>query len=139
MHFNPRSITAHRLASAWALIVAISLSAGVAAAAETVTLVIDFGGGKVKTFDKLAHRDGMTARDAMNQAKDAQGGITFAQRGRGETAFLTAIDGVKNEGGGLEGRNWTYRVNGKLAKVGFAVRKLEASDTVQWKFGPLKK
>jgi len=37
---------------------------------------------------------------------------------KGETAFLTQIDELENEG---RGRNWIYRVNGELAKKSFAI------------------
>ena len=108
-------------------------------AGETVRLVVEFGGEKTKTFEKIAWREGLTALDAMHQAKKGDGGITFKYRGKGSRAFLTSIDGVKNEGGGLKGRNWTYRVNGKLGKTSFAVRKLKADDVLTWKFAPYGK
>ena len=113
--------------------------AGSAKAGETVRVVVEFGGEKTKTFEKIAWREGMTALDAMNQAKKAAEGIAFTYRGKDSRAFLTSIDGVKNEGGGLKGRNWTYRVNGKLAKKSFAVMELEADDVLTWKFAPYGK
>ena len=81
----------------------------------------------------------MTALDAMNLAKKGDEGITFKYRGKRSGAFLTSIDGVKNEGGGLAGRNWTYRVNDKLAKKSFAVQALAADDVLTWKFAPFGK
>ena len=121
------------------LFVLLLAFAGSAHAGETLRVVIEFGNEKTKTFEKIAWREGMTALDAMKQAKKADEGITFKYRGKGSRAFLTSIDGVKNEGGGRKGRNWTYRVNGKLAKKSFAARELEADDVLTWKFAPFGK
>ncbi len=57
--------------------------------------------------------------------------MKFQERGSGATAFLTQLDDLKNEG---SGRNWIYRVNGQIADRSFAVYRLEAGDTVLWKF-----
>ena len=50
--------------------------AGSAHAGETVRVVIEFGGEKTKTFEKIAWREGLTALDAMKQAKKGEGGIS---------------------------------------------------------------
>jgi hypothetical protein len=97
-----------------------------------VQLVIDYGDGVEKRFTRLPHLNDMTVLDAMQQAAKHKRGIKFEFRGRGATAFLFQIDDLKNQG---RGSNWIYRVNGKLAEVGFGVRKLQAGDTVLWKFG----
>ena len=108
--------------------------AGSVRAGETVRVVVEFGGEQTKTFKKIAWREGLTALAAMNQAKQAAEGIAFKYRGKGSRAFLTSIDGVKNEGGGRNSRNWTYRVNGRLGKKSFAVRTLKPDDVLTWKF-----
>ncbi len=48
--------------------------------------------------------------------------------------MLTAIDGVTNESGGGESRNWIYRVNGKLATVSFDAYTLVPGDVILWRF-----
>ncbi len=50
-----------------------------------------------------------------------------------QSAFLTAIDGVENEG--ADGQNWTYTVNGQIADRSFAVYELKPGDQVLWTFG----
>jgi hypothetical protein len=96
----------------------------------TVALAIDFGGGRRKIFDAIAWREGMTVADMFSKGLD----VAVTQKGSGESALLTAIDGVANEG--TDGRNWTYAVNGQVADRGFAVYRLRPGDRVLWTFGP---
>jgi len=97
---------------------------------QMVSLKIDFGDGREKNFDAVAWQDGMTAANLLHNAPDTD----VSAKGAGEAAFLTAIDGVSNEGAG--GRNWTYSVNGKTADRSFAIYKLQPGDQVLWRFGP---
>ena len=100
--------------------------------ARTVRVVIDYGDGVEKHFTRLAWSDGMTVLDSMQAASESPHGITFKYRGRGETAFSTQIDDLKNEGAGK--KNWMYSVNDKRADRSFGVYQLEASDVVRWEF-----
>jgi hypothetical protein len=100
----------------------------------TVKVVIDYGDGAQKVFPALEWRDGMTVLDAMEKAKTPAHGITFTYTGKGETAFLTKIDDLKNEGGGKAKKNWQYLVNDAYADKSFGLRKLEKGDVVLWKF-----
>ncbi len=97
---------------------------------DSVSLAIDFGGGRRKSFDAVKWRKGMTVANLLPPAPD----VEIVQRGAGEAAFLVAIDGVSNEG--TSGRNWTYTVNGQSADRSFAVYKLQPGDRVLWTFGP---
>lgn len=100
-------------------------------AALTVRVVIDYSDGVQKHFTAIPWREGMTVRDALLAAQEHRRGVKFQERGSGATAFLTQLDDLKNEG---SGRNWIYRVNGQIADRSFAVYRLEAGDTVLWKF-----
>jgi hypothetical protein len=97
---------------------------------EKVALTIDFGGDRRKNFDSIVWHDGMTVADAMNAAS----GVAITQKGSGQSAFVTAIDGVENQG--ADGQNWTYSVNGQIADRSFAVYELKPRDRVLWTFGP---
>jgi hypothetical protein len=99
-------------------------------AREHVSLVIDFGDGKRRDFDELPWHEGMTVADLIGEAR----GIEVTQRGSGQGAFVTAIDGVANEG--TEKNNWTYEVNGKSGDRSHAVYELRPGDRVLWTFGP---
>jgi hypothetical protein len=96
---------------------------------ETVKLAIDFGGGRQKNFDAVAWHGGMTVADAMN----ASSGVKVIHKGSGQSAFVTSIDGVENQG--ADGQNWTYSVNGQIADRSYAVYELKPGDRVLWTFG----
>jgi hypothetical protein len=99
--------------------------------AEKVLLSINFGDGRLEST-AVEWRDGMTVADVLQQEPR----ISLVTNGSGESAFLTALDGVANQGAG--GRNWTYTVNGKFADRSFAVYELQPNDHVLWTFGPQK-
>jgi hypothetical protein len=107
---------------------------GAEAARETLRLVIDYGDGSQKHFTALAWKKGMTVFDALTAAQQHPRGIRFESTGRGATLLITSIEGMKNEGGGTDARNWIYSVNGKKGGKSCAVYELQAGDTVQWKF-----
>ena len=74
----------------------------------------------------------MTVLDALLAAQKNPRGIRLKTRGSGQTAFVEKIDDLKNEG---SGRNWIFRVNGKLSNRGCGVVPLKSGDTILWKFG----
>lgn len=96
---------------------------------ERVSLEIDFGDGRPKDPKLFDWRDGMTVADLFATTPEA----TIVQQGSGASAFLSSIDGVKNEGAGR--KNWTYSVNGKSADRSFAIYRLQPGDRVLWTFG----
>jgi hypothetical protein len=96
---------------------------------EKVELAIDFGGGRRKSFDGVVWHGGMTVADAMN----ASSGVKITQKGSGQSAFVTSIDGVENQG--ADGQNWTYSVNSQIADRSFAVYELKPGDRILWTFG----
>jgi hypothetical protein len=95
-------------------------------------LIIDYGDGAQKHFVGFAWREGLTVLDLLKAADRHPHGIDIEYRGQGATAFLTKIDDLENEG---SGKNWIFRVNGKLADRSFAVFELKRGDTILWKFG----
>jgi hypothetical protein len=101
-------------------------------AQAVVELVIDYGDGVEKRFTQLAHRPEITVFDLLLLAARHPRGVRVEHRGKGETAFVTQIDDLRNEG---RGRNWTYRVNGKRADRGAGVFSLSPGDKVVWTFG----
>jgi hypothetical protein len=103
----------------------------VAPSGQTVSLAIRFADGPER-HDYVAWQDGMTVEDLLGAASHLPKGIQFAQQGSGESALLTEINGVANEGGSA--RNWTYSVNGQEADRSFAVYKLQPGDHVLWTF-----
>lgn len=100
-------------------------------AKASVALVIDYDDGVEKHFRELPWKAGMTVLDVIQAAEQHPRASKFVYRGSGDTAFLTQIDDVKNEG---SGRNWIYSINGQLGKRSFAVTEVKAADRVLWKF-----
>jgi hypothetical protein len=98
----------------------------------TVKLVIDYGDGVEKHFTALPWKEGMTVLDVLEAAAHHPRGIKLVHRSSGETAFLTQIDDLKNEG---RGRNWLYSVNGQQGKKSFGAAAVKAADTILWSFG----
>lgn len=103
-------------------------------AAQSVRLIVDYGDGSIKIFTDIPWSSGATILDVMNTAKAHPHGIAFNFTGSGATAFLTDIDGVANQGGGADKKNWQYWVNTSYGDRSFAVRNVQALDTVFWRF-----
>ncbi len=107
------------------------------AAAEptaTVSLLVDFGDGVEVHFTRLAWKKGLTVTDAIALAGARGHGVKFTVIGSGETALVTQIGDVKNEGAGRNRRNWLYSLNGQLSDNGAGAQTLAAGDRVLWKF-----
>ena len=98
-----------------------------APAANKVLLTVNFGNGQLVN-ETADWREGMTVADALQDNRR----IGFLSEGSGDSALLTALNGIMNEGAG--GRNWTYTVNGKFADRSFAIYELRPNDHVLWTF-----
>jgi hypothetical protein len=95
-----------------------------------ISLTIDYGNGRRTAFAAIEWHDGMTVADLMA----AWTNVTVRQKGSGESAFVTAIDDIENQG--ADGKNWIYSVNGQAGDRSFAVYQLKPDDHVLWTFGP---
>jgi len=123
------------LVAAALLIIAPGSSSRAAESTDnTVRLVVDYGDGVTKTVANLTWAKGNTVLDAMKQATDRPHGISFSYTGSGDSAVLTKIDDVPNQGGGADKKNWQYWVNGNYGDQSFATFALQAHDTVVWRF-----
>ena len=99
---------------------------------EGVSLTVDFNDGSQLRYTGLDWNDKMTALAALEVAAKHRRGFEYKVRGSGSIAFVTEIEGQSNEG--ANGRNWLFKVNGKLAKVGAGSHKLQQGDRVEWEF-----
>lgn len=102
------------------------------ASRHDVCLTIDFGDNSQMRFVAIPWHEGMTVLDVMQHLKSHPRGVNFRYRGEQQTAFLEEIAGLANEGG--DGRNWMFKVSGKLAKQSFALTSLKEGDDVLWEF-----
>lgn len=98
---------------------------------RTVSLMLDFGNGTVRTFDAVTWQEGMTVADALQTAAAAQG-IPVGSKDFGGSLgmFVETIDGV---GGGTD-RWWQYWVNNRYGTVGAGNQRIQSGDIVEWKF-----
>ncbi|ATB35230.1 hypothetical protein CYFUS_000642 [Cystobacter fuscus] len=78
----------------------------------------------------------MTAWVATQAAARRTPAIAIKHSGSGAMVYVTGIDGVKNQGGGRDKRNWQLWVNGTYADAGVGAKVLQAGDKVLWKFAP---
>ena len=66
--------------------------------------------------------------------KTCSHGISFSAHGSGETAMVTKIDDVANQGPATDSKNWIFRINGRLGDESCGLAKVRPGDTVLWKF-----
>lgn len=99
---------------------------------ETFSLTIEFGNGAEMRFESLPWRDRMTVLEGLQAAGEFRPGITFSRRGAGETAFVTAIEGLKNAG--ADGGNWIYEINGEKAMRSAGAQTLQSGDALLWRY-----
>jgi hypothetical protein len=131
--FRPGRVSRRVALLAAALLLAAPLPPVRAAAAEnTVRLIVDYGDGVAKTVSDLAWTKGMTVLDALKEATNRPHGISFSFTGAGDSAVLTKIDDVQNQGAGK--KNWQYWVNGNYGDRSFATFELRAQDAILWQF-----
>jgi hypothetical protein len=97
-----------------------------------VWLTVDFGDGNRTAFAPIEWHDGMTVADLTK----AWPVIPIKQKGQGESAFVTTIKDIENQG--ADGKNWTYTINGQLGDRSFELYKLKPDDHVLWTFGSRK-
>ena len=123
------------LAAALLVVAAAWATCPVAAGADdTIRLIVDYGDGASKTVANLPWAKRNTILDAMKAATTRPHGISFSYTGSGDSAVLTKIDDVPNEGGSAGRKNWQYWVNGSYGDRSFAVFELQAQDTIVWRF-----
>lgn len=107
-----------------------------ARAVQTVSVIIDSGQGQKRVVEGLPWREGLTAWEATRAASRRTPGFSLKHSGEGAMVFITEIDGLKNQGGGADKRNWQLWVNEAYSDAGVGAKVLRAGDTVRWSFAP---
>jgi hypothetical protein len=133
-HFSPPSNTRRRLLLTMMSLAMVGTALPLAAhepAPTGLRLVIDYGDGVQTHFTNLKWRSGMAVLDALAAAQAHSHGVTHATKGSGETAMVTKIGDLKNEGAG---KNWIFYVNSKPGEASAAVSAVKAGDVILWKF-----
>jgi len=98
---------------------------------QTVALEIDFGNGR-SVIASAPWRKGTTALDVL-LAAETDKPLKIERRGEGATAFVEAIDGVRN-GTDKSQRNWLVKINGKLSKESAGKTPVQPGDRVLWEY-----
>ncbi len=112
--------------------------------APRVRVVIDFPDGTQVHYTRVdmasvkAEEGTWTALEVMQIASQVEGprALHFASKGSGSTAFVTAIGGLANEGGGEGKRNWQFWINDDFAKQGIGSARLKPGDRLTWSYLP---
>ena len=98
----------------------------------TVELNVDFGERKARKELRVPCSRDSTVYSILERARN-MGDLTFHSTDFQGKAFVRSIDDIENEG--ASGDNWTYSVNGTLAKVGCSDFTVKPKDTITWKLG----
>jgi hypothetical protein len=105
-------------------------------ASKTVNLSIDFGDGRKQDLPALPFKEGMTVLDLLDEASAQPMALKIEKRGSGATAFVDAIDSVRNGGAGH--RNWVYFINDQKGPEGAGAAGIMPGDRVLWKYSEVK-
>ncbi len=100
---------------------------------KTVAVSIGFGNRRAAKQFTVPYSDESTVLSILDRAQ-SNGDLSIDYRGSGESAFVTSIDGIENQG--ADGDNWVYRVNGKLADRSCGIFAIKPGDEIAWTLGP---
>lgn len=103
--------------------------------AKTVSLMVDFGDGAVKTFVDVAYAENETLFDVTKRALE-ESGVTFQYQPPGPYGIL--VDQIGDKKGGTDGKYWLWWENGRMGQVASDAFSLRPGDVVEWKFINLK-
>jgi hypothetical protein len=109
-----------------------------ALAVDDVRLIIDYNDGVQVHFKGLKTKEKATVVDLLKAAENHTRGIKSTVRGSGQTALVTSIGDVNNEGGGRDAKNWLFYINDKRSEVGAGFYELRPKDAIMWKFDTLR-
>jgi len=101
------------------------------AATVSFLLTIDFGDGKKSASWPLNCPPETTVLKAMQRAQQAEL-LKLTASGSGEMAFVSAINGIENEGG--NGKHWIFYINNEIAKRGCGAVVIQPFDEIDWRF-----
>lgn len=104
-------------------------------AAQSVSLMFDYGDGTVKTYENVAFTEGQTLFDVTKAAIEGAG-LTFKFQPPGQYGIL--IDQIGHMPGGTDGKYWLWYENNRMGQVASDAYKLQNGDVIEWKFVNLK-
>jgi hypothetical protein len=99
---------------------------------EKTLYTIDFGDGKVRTFEVILS-DNATVFSLLKKLAEGENFKIESKIYEGMGVFVESIDGIKN---GTDNKYWQYWVNSELPMVAADKKEIKKDDRVEWKFAP---
>ncbi len=95
--------------------------------------MLDYGNGKVQTFDKVTIASSGTVLDTL---KDLAGKEDIAFDSKTYEGMGTLVTQINNSKNGDGERYWQYWVNNQKPSTGAQAQKVMSGDWIEWKFMP---
>src|SRR4030043_2078048 len=99
-------------------------------AQEKILYTIDFGDGKVKTF-QIVPTGNSTAFSLLEELAKRENFKVESKVYEGMGVFVESIDGIKN---GADNKYWQYWINSELPMVAADKKEIKKGDRVEWRF-----
>ncbi len=103
---------------------------------RTVSVMLDFGDGTVRTYEGVAFAEGETLFDVMLRLSERGDGFVFRHQPPGQYGIL--IDQIGNMASGADGKYWLWYENNRMGQVASDAYVLRPGDVIEWKFINLK-
>lgn len=98
---------------------------------ELVSVMVDFGDGRIFSTSDIAWHEGESVFDALKLYDDKAGfGLKYKDYGGDLGVFVESIGGKTDP---KKKAWWQYWVNNEYGKIGSSSYKLKAGDVVMWK------
>jgi hypothetical protein len=98
-----------------------------------VDLMLDFGDGKIKTYNNIAIAAGTTVFSVIEKISKENGlDLSAKYYGSGMGAFFEGIDGYTNDYS--SDKYWQFWVDNEYAKIGAGSYALRGGEVVEWKY-----
>lgn len=98
---------------------------------KNLSLMLDFGDGRVKTFNDIAILDSLNVFELLEKVSlDNDFELKYKDTEMG--VFIEAINGVENDF--KANKYWQFWVNNRYSKVGASTYSLKGGEIVEWKY-----
>lgn len=105
--------------------------------AQTVSVMLDFGDGTVRSFQNVPVGNAKNVFDIMKTLSETGNGFVFKYKPPGQYGIM--IDQIGNKVAGDEGgKYWLFWVNNGEAMQSADNTPLKAGDVIEWKFINMK-
>lgn len=100
---------------------------------EKASLIVDYGNGKVETYNDLVVKSGETVFDILEKTtENHKVDLKYKDYGGNLGAFVESIGGIGKDPFGKKW--WQYWVNNKYSQVGASTYKVVSGDIIEFKF-----